>query len=106
MTGVVLTLALLVALAFAGRRAFRRVSVRKRLAALPGMSRETAIPVTDFDEIESHVARLRCPCGGRYDLKGESSGEHDGRRYRTAGIECRFCEERRRLFFDVTGMFH
>jgi hypothetical protein len=106
MTGLVIALALIVALAFAGRRAFRRMSVRKRLAALPGMSRETAISVADFDDIELHVARLRCPCGGRYDLKGESSRELDGRRYRTAGIECRFCEERLRIFFDVTGLFH
>jgi hypothetical protein len=106
MTGLVLSLALIVALAFAGRRMFRRTSARKRLAALPGMSRETAISVADFDEIETHVARLRCPCGGRYDQKGESSSEHGGRRFRTAGIECRFCEERLRIFFDVTRMFH
>lgn len=70
------------------------------------MSPATAIAIQSFDEIGEHVRRLRCPCGGRYEMKGESSTERDGRRLRTAGIECVFCEERVRVFFDVTGMFH
>ena len=106
MSGLAIALALLVALMFTGRRYFRRSSLRRKLAALPGMSAETAIAIKDFDEIAMHVRQLRCPCGGRYDLKGESSSQRAGRRFRTAGIECRFCEERKRIFFEVTEMFH
>jgi len=106
MSGLAIAFALLVALAFTGRRFLRRSSLRRKLAALPGMSAETAIAIKGFDEIATHVHQMRCPCGGRYDLKGESSSQRDGRRFRTAGIECRFCEERMRIFFEVTEMFH
>lgn len=106
MAGTLIALALVAALAVAGARRLRRARAARKTAALPGMSAATAIEISDFDEIAEHVRRLRCPCGGRYELKGESSRESGGRRLRTAGIECVFCEERVRVFFDVTGMFH
>lgn len=62
--------------------------------------------VGSFEEIGLEVAARRCPCGGRYENKGESSVEHEGKRLRVARLECRFCEERIRLYFDVTAMFH
>ncbi|RMF20400.1 MAG: hypothetical protein D6760_11665 [Deltaproteobacteria bacterium] len=106
MTGLVLGLALLVALAAAGWRALRRVRLARRLAALPGGSLETAMVAASFRDIEDEVGRRRCPCGGRLSLRGESSREHAGRRYRVAAVECELCERRSRVYFDVTGLFH
>ena len=106
MIGALLTFALLVALGFSGRRAWRRVRLRRAMLALPGARPENAIVVSDFDEIDREVRRRRCPCGGRYSVRGESSREHKGRRLRVLGIECGFCEQRMRLHFDISGLFH
>jgi hypothetical protein len=105
-SGAAIAIVLAVVLAVTGRRWWRRRALRRRLDALPGMQPRTAMPVASFDEIGLEVARRRCPCGGRFDNKGESSRVDDGRRLRVVRLECRFCEERSRLYFDVTEMFH
>jgi len=105
-SGGLIALALTVALAVTGRRWWRRRALRRRLAALPGMQPNTAMPVSGFDEIGEEVARRRCPCGGRFDNKGESSLSDGDRRLRVVRLECRFCEERSRLYFDLTEIFH
>lgn len=106
MTGLAIGLALLLALAAAGWRVLRRIRLARRLAALPGGSLEAAMIATSFVDIEDEVARRRCLCGGRLSLRGESSRERDGRRYRVAAVECEMCERRSRVYFDVTGLFH
>lgn len=106
MTGLALTLALLLALGAAGRRFARKRSANKRLLALPGMQPSNALPVASFDEIEAEVSRRRCPCGGRYSNRGESTKQDGDRRLRVVALECRFCEERLRVFFDLTRAYH
>ena len=101
-----MTLALVVALAFSGRRLYRRLRLRRALMALPGARPENAMVVDSFEEIDAEAKRRRCPCGGRYDVRGESSRQDGQRRLRVIGLECKFCEQRVRLFFDVTGFFH
>jgi hypothetical protein len=105
-SGLLIGLALAVALGVTGRRWWRRRRLRGKLLALPAMQPDTAMPVADFDEIEREVVRRRCPCGGRFDNKGESSKAHGDKRLRVVRLECRFCEERSRIYFDVSGMFH
>jgi len=105
-TGFLIAAALVVALAVSGRRWWRRRRLRAKLLALPAMQPETAIVVSDFEEIEREVARRRCPCGGRFDNKGESSRADGDKRLRVVRLECRFCEERSRIYFDVSTMFH
>ncbi len=106
MIGLFMALALVVALAFSGRRFYRRARLRRALLALPGARAENAVVVGSFEEIDAEIQRRRCPCGGRYDIRGESSRETDGRRLRVIGVECRFCEKQMWLFFDVTGLLH
>jgi hypothetical protein len=104
--GLFLTLALVLALAFAGHRWQRRARMRRRLAALPGGSVETALAAESFSAIDEEIRRRRCPCGGRFDAYGEGSREDGGSRLRVISIECRFCERQSRVFFDVTGLYH
>jgi hypothetical protein len=106
MIGLFMALALVVALTFSGRRLYRRMRLRRALLALPGARSENAVVVGSFEEVDAETERRRCPCGGRYDVRGESSRETDGRRLRVIGLECRFCEKQVRLFFDVTGLLH
>lgn len=106
MSGFLIAAALVVALAVTGRKWWRRRRLRSKLLALPAMQPDTAMPVSDFDEIEREVAKRRCPCGGRFDNKGESSKTLGNRRLRIVRLECRFCEERSRIYFDVSTLFH
>jgi len=99
-------IALLIALAFSGRRAYRRLRLRRALVALPGARADNAIVATGFDEIDEETRRRHCPCGGRYHVNGESTREDGGRRLRVVRLECRFCEQRIRLYFDISGLFH
>jgi hypothetical protein len=105
-TGFLIAAALVVALGVTGRRWWRRRRLRRKLLALPAMRPETAMLVSDFSEIEAEVTRRRCPCGGRFDHKGESSKRSGDKQLRVVRLECRFCEERSRIYFDVSRMFH
>lgn len=106
MSGLVLTLALLVALSVVGARAWRRRRRRLALAALPGGSRATALEVEAFSEIEEDLGRRQCACGGRLASHGERS-ENDGERIlRVVAIECGRCEERGHVWFDATRAYH
>ncbi|MFP6625836.1 MAG: hypothetical protein VCA74_02085 [Deltaproteobacteria bacterium] len=104
--GLPLTLALLAALGFSAYRLLRRQRLKKVLAALPGASVANAIKVDSFDAIDSEVGRSRCLCGGRYDRRGEGSAGRGGVRIRFINLECRFCERQRRVYFDVSAMYH
>lgn len=84
----------------------RRAALRRALLSLPGSRKDNAIVVDSFEDIEVAVAARRCLCCGRYQNKGESSAVHDGKRLRVVRLECTFCEERIRLYFDVTSLFH
>ncbi len=106
MSGLAITLALLAALAAAGWRLLRRQRLRLRLAALPAGSTETAMGVSSFSEIDEEIRRRRCLCGGRLDVIGEGSEVDGERRLRRITVECRHCERRDPLYFDVTSMFH
>ena len=106
MSGFLIAAALVVALAFSGRKWWRRRALRRKLLALPAMQPDTAMAVGGFDDIGREVARRRCPCGGRFDNKGESSKAYGDKRLRVVRLECRFCEERSRIYFDVSTMFH
>jgi hypothetical protein len=105
-SGFLIAAALVVALAVTGRRWWRRRLLNRRLRSLPAMQPETAMVVAGYDDIEHEVARRRCPCGGRFDNNGETSKEYGNKRLRVVRLECRFCEERSRIYFDVSTMFH
>jgi len=104
--GLVLAVALLAALIAAGYRTLRRYRRRKLLAALAGASRASAIAIEAFSEIEDHLLKRECPCGGLLASHGERS-EPDGERIlRVVRVECRRCEERGEVWFDATLAYH
>lgn len=111
MTGLVLFGALVAALAVTAARRLRRIRRRRRLAALPGGSRATAIGIDAFPDIEDHLARRECPCGGLLASLGErsESAPQAGRRgallLRVVRVECRRCEDRGEVWFDVTRAY-
>jgi hypothetical protein len=108
-TGLLLALALVAALAAAGYRVLRRRRRRRLLAALPGGARESAIEVEAFSEIEDHLRVRECPCGGLLASLGERSentlGQRDARILRVVRVECRRCEELSEVWFDATRAY-
>ncbi len=104
--GLPLTIALLLALAVFGWRMLRRARLKSRLRALPGGSLATAFPTETFADIDAHLARRRCACGGTLASKGESSNRRDSQLFRVVRVECQLCEKRDRLYFDVSRSYH
>lgn len=104
--GLALTIALLLAIGFSGYRFLGRRSLVRRQQRLPGGSMETALPVSSFDEIDGELVRRRCHCGGRYDRHGEGPVGGPGAMVRAVAVECRRCEERSRVYFDLVAVYH
>jgi len=102
---LLLTMALLAALAATAWRTQRRLRRRRRLAALPGGSRDTAIEVDAFSGIEEHLAVRECLCGGLLANLGERSEPAPGRILRVVRVECRRCEELFEIWFDATRAY-
>ena len=105
MIGLLLSVALVLALAAAGYRTLRRRKRRRLLAELPGGARDSAIVVEAFSEIEDHLRVRECPCGGLLASLGErseSEGRGPSRILRVVRVECRRCEELAEVWFDVT----
>jgi hypothetical protein len=84
------------------RRARLARAARERLGASP----ERAIAITSFAEMDEHLARRWCSCGGYLERRGEGSRAYDGRRYRVARLVCQECEAVDEVFFDTTDVPH
>jgi hypothetical protein len=89
-----------------GMRRWRRASLRRAAASLPGASSEQAIYVRSFTEIDDHLAERWCPCGGYLERTGEGSRDSGGRRLRIARLACQECERITEVFFDTTDVLH
>lgn len=100
--GVVLVAAVV---AMARRRGTRR-RLRREAAVRPGASPELAIWVRSFTEIDEHLGRRWCHCGGYLERAGEGTREQGGRRYRVARLRCQECDEPAEVFFDTTEVAH
>jgi len=105
-TSLVLGLALLLALAVTGARAWRRRRLRLALASLPGGSAQVPLEVEDFTEIDRHLAVRECPCGGLIAGLGERTELAGQRVLRVVRVECRRCEERGEVWFDASRAYH
>ena len=106
MLGLAITIALLLALAFSGRRTYLRYRLRRLMRSVPGGEARNAVRVRSFADINAEVGARRCACGGRYQVRGEGSRTHEGRRLRVLSVECSSCERESELYFDVTELFH
>lgn len=106
MLGIFLFVALVAALAASGYRVLRRRRRRVALAQLAGGSRETALEIDAFSEIEDHLVHRECPCGGLLMSLGERSEPVSPRILRVVRVECRRCEQRGEVWFDATRAYH
>jgi hypothetical protein len=89
--------------------ALRRRSRRQlRLAATtrPGATPEQAIWVRSFTEIDDHLGRRWCHCGGFLERTGEGTRQQGDRRYRIARLCCQECEDTAEVWFDTTEVVH
>jgi hypothetical protein len=106
MIGVLLTLALLAALAASLRRALRRRRIDTVAASLPGATPEYAVAVGDIGGIDAALRTRRCICGGLLSSLGERSEAHGERMLRVVRAECRRCEKIQIIYFDTATVFH
>jgi hypothetical protein len=106
LSGLLIAVALLAALAFTGWRALasRRSAAghRRALELQPGMSPDNPLKIASFTELDDAVDTLRCPCGGLLDRIGE--GSRPG--LRVVRCACVVCEEDVDLFFDLSQLRH
>jgi hypothetical protein len=104
--GLAIAVALIVALAASGYRLSRRIRRRRAMAELEGGSRASAFEIDAFSDIEDHLLRRECPCGGLFASLGERSEPDGDRILRVVRVECRRCEERAEIWFDATRAYH
>jgi hypothetical protein len=100
--GSLLGLAALIAALGIGIRRLQHRAVER---ARPGATPTTAIPITDYSDIDVAVAMQTCRCGGRYVLRGEGPASPPGA-LRVAHLECRRCEREARVYFDLSTIRH
>jgi hypothetical protein len=100
--GSLLGLVALMAAIVVGIRLLQRRAVDR---ARPGATPDTAIPISDYSDIDVAVNMQTCRCGGRFALRGEGPASLPGR-FRVAHLECRRCEREQRVYFDMSTIRH
>ena len=103
---LLLTAAIVAAVVAVARRRFHRNALRRAARDRPGASTDLAIAVRSFTEIDEHVARRWCHCGGYLERTGEGTRDAGSRRFRVVRMRCQECEEGAEVFFDTTEIVH
>lgn len=83
----------------------RMLQQRAADRARPGATPATAIPITDYGDIDIAVRMQTCRCGGGFEVRGEGPAAAPGA-LRVTQLECRKCEREQRLYFDVSTVRH
>lgn len=104
MTTIFFVVAIVAAMAAMGYRRYRKHSMQTAAQHMPGSSVENAIYIRTFDEMDEHMRKRWCSCGGFLEVTGEGTREDDGKRFRVARMECHECEETCEVFFDTTDL--
>ena len=87
-------------------RRWRRMRLRRAAATRAGSSPDRAITIRSYAEMDEHLVRRWCACGGYLERSGEGTRETDGRRFRVARLRCQECEAVDEVFFDTTELLH
>jgi hypothetical protein len=103
---LLLTIAIVAAVVSMWRRRRRRSGLRQAARARAGASPDLAIAVRSFHEIDDHLTRRWCHCGGYLERTGEGTRELGGRRFRIARLRCQECDDAAEVFFDTTEIVH
>ena len=98
--------ALIVVAAILLVRRTRRRHVRKQLLALEGNNPDKPLAVSRFDEMDRHIAALRCACGGVLNTVSEGGVSTAEQSVRVIHTECGMCEEVRDFFFETSEILH
>jgi hypothetical protein len=99
-------LAIVVAVVAVARRRLGRSALRRAARTRAGASPDLAIAVRSFTEMDDHLGRRWCHCGGYLERIGEGTREIGGRRFRIARLRCQECEDAAEVFFDTTELVH
>ncbi|HVM97690.1 MAG TPA: hypothetical protein VMT89_14945 [Candidatus Acidoferrales bacterium] len=103
MIGLLMTLAVIAAVAVVGWRRWEKSRWQRRQ---PGASIDQPLVVSRFDEIDATIAERRCWCGGAFAESGETSRNIGEQRFRVVRLVCKECERELLMYFDVTAVFH
>lgn len=103
---LLMAVAIVAAVVTMARRRGRRSALRRAAQRRAGASPDRAIAVRSFQEIDDHLARRWCHCGGYLERTGEGTREIGGRRFRIARLRCQECEDSAEVFFDTTEVVH
>src|SRR5262245_12391338 len=103
---LLMAIAIVAAVVAVARQRLRRSALRRAAATRAGASPDLAIAVRSFNEMDDHLGRRWCHCGGFLERTGEGSREIGGRRFRIARLQCQECEDAAEVFFDTTELVH
>lgn len=106
MTLLLFVAAIVAALAAMAQRRWRRARLRRAARTRAGSSPEQAISIHSFTEMDEHLARRWCACGGYLERRGEGTRQAGDRRFRVAHLVCQECETMDEVFFDTTEVRH
>ena len=104
--GLLLGLTVIVAVVAVGGRRWRRARLERAGKTRLGASPDLAIAIRSFADMEEHLGRRWCVCGGYLERSGEGSRTEGDRRYRVARLVCQECERVEEVFFDTTDVVH
>jgi hypothetical protein len=106
LTHLLFVVAIVAAVSAIFARRLRRRRLRAAARTRPGATPELAIHIRSFAEMDGHLARRWCHCGGYLERRGEGSRDVEGRRFRVARLECQECEAVDEVYFDTTDLLH
>ena len=89
-------------------RQFRRLRIKRaaqRILKEPGLTPENALVGLRLTEVDEHILKMSCGCGGGFRPISEGSLRIDGRDLRVARLICGRCESER-VYFEPPPLLH
>ncbi len=105
-THLLFVAAIVAAVAAMALRRRRRSRLRAAARTRAGATLDLAIHIRSFADMDGHLSRRWCHCGGYLERRGEGPREEQGRRFRVARLECQECESVEEVYFDTTDLLH
>ena len=106
MIGLLLAVVIVAAVVAVGLRRLRRSRLRRAARTRAGSSAERAFHIRSYAEMDEHLARRWCHCGGYLERSGEGTRDVGARRFRVARLVCQECEDVEEVFFETTDVLH
>jgi len=78
----------------------------KRMLREPGVTPDNPLTGLRLPEIDEHIIKMSCGCGGGFRPVSEGSLQIDGKELRVARLVCGRCESERALYFEPPPLLH